>query len=173
MNQYYAILDLTEGATIAEIKKAYRRKAKEYHPDVSSLPNAKELFIKATEAYEYLVRLKLLEENKEKTPSGKNETWIYSSAAETINRAQHFAQMSYRDFSKTSYYKATRVANIAYFYLSLGTGVVILFSVFMGLMHQLADPQTPFVTYFIDFMTFIIALVFIIFSMLHLIDLRA
>ena len=32
---YYSILGIQKGATADEIKKAYRKKAKQYHPDVN------------------------------------------------------------------------------------------------------------------------------------------
>ena len=49
---YYAILQVTRHATEAEIKSAYRKLAKEYHPDIR--PNDKvseETFKTVTEAY--------------------------------------------------------------------------------------------------------------------------
>ena len=39
-----------------EIKEAFRTKAKIYHPDVSDDPEAAELFIKLTEAYQYAIQ---------------------------------------------------------------------------------------------------------------------
>lgn len=51
---YYAILGVARGASDEEIKKAYRRLARKYHPDVSKEPNAKERFQEVSEAYETL-----------------------------------------------------------------------------------------------------------------------
>src|ERR671922_1365746 len=51
---YYKILGVQRGASEDEIKKAYRRLARKYHPDVSKEANAKEKFQEVSEAYETL-----------------------------------------------------------------------------------------------------------------------
>ncbi|NER18561.1 molecular chaperone DnaJ [Spongiivirga citrea] len=52
---YYDILGVSKGASQAEIKKAYRKKAIEFHPDKNpDDPAAEEQFKKAAEAYEVL-----------------------------------------------------------------------------------------------------------------------
>jgi len=52
---YYDILGVSKGASSAEIKKAYRKKALEYHPDKNpGDAKAEEMFKKAAEAYEVL-----------------------------------------------------------------------------------------------------------------------
>ncbi|MAO08866.1 MAG: molecular chaperone DnaJ [Alteromonas sp.] len=52
---YYDILGISKNATAAEIKKAYRKKAIEYHPDKNpGDPKAEEMFKKSAEAYEVL-----------------------------------------------------------------------------------------------------------------------
>jgi len=51
---YYKILGVERGASDEEVKKAYRKLARKYHPDVSKEPNAKEKFQEASEAYETL-----------------------------------------------------------------------------------------------------------------------
>src|ERR671915_2201836 len=51
---YYKILGLQRGASEEDIKKAYRKLARKYHPDVSKEANAKEKFQEVSEAYETL-----------------------------------------------------------------------------------------------------------------------
>lgn len=56
MDKYYQILGLKPGARKEEIKRAYRRLAKKYHPDVN--PKGEQKFLLIREAYEYLLAVK-------------------------------------------------------------------------------------------------------------------
>src|SRR5881296_4045626 len=51
---YYALLGLPRNATEEQIRTAYRKLARQYHPDVSKATDAAEKFKKVTEAYEVL-----------------------------------------------------------------------------------------------------------------------
>ena len=51
---YYEILGITRNATEKEIKSAYRKLAKKYHPDVNKAKDASEKFKDVNEAYEVL-----------------------------------------------------------------------------------------------------------------------
>lgn len=51
---YYKIMGLPRDATQDDIKKAYHRLARKYHPDVSKLADAEERFKELGEAYEVL-----------------------------------------------------------------------------------------------------------------------
>ncbi len=48
---YYAALDVPRDADLEQIKKAYRKLARKYHPDVSKEPDAESRFKEAAEAY--------------------------------------------------------------------------------------------------------------------------
>ena len=52
MKNYYEILGINENSSQDEIKKAYRKLSKKYHPDVN--PQGEEKFKEISEAYEHL-----------------------------------------------------------------------------------------------------------------------
>jgi curved DNA-binding protein len=51
---YYKVMGVERAATADQIKTAYRRLARKFHPDVSREPNAEERFKEVQEAYEVL-----------------------------------------------------------------------------------------------------------------------
>ena len=51
---YYEVLGISRAADAGEIKRAFRRLARELHPDVSEAPDAQERFREVVEAYEVL-----------------------------------------------------------------------------------------------------------------------
>src|SRR3954451_25324798 len=51
---YYGVLGLSQGASDTEIKRAYRKLARDLHPDVNPDPGAKERFQEVNRAYQAL-----------------------------------------------------------------------------------------------------------------------
>lgn len=54
MRDPYVVLGVEKSASLTDIKKAFRKLAKKYHPDQSKEPKAKEKFAEANSAYEIL-----------------------------------------------------------------------------------------------------------------------
>lgn len=54
MSTYYEILGVPKHASDAEIRKAFWRLAKEWHPDRNKIPEAEERFKEINEAYQVL-----------------------------------------------------------------------------------------------------------------------
>ncbi|WP_310626743.1 DnaJ domain-containing protein [Limnohabitans sp.] len=54
MSEHYAALGLKSDATLADIKRAFRQKASQFHPDRNSDPVAPARFREVQEAYDVL-----------------------------------------------------------------------------------------------------------------------
>jgi curved DNA-binding protein CbpA len=108
MKNYFTILQIPEGSDREEIQKAYRRLAKQYHPDVNKSPDAHEKFCEITEAYEFLMNhWPLHNGNYAKGTSYEQKYNEYRQTGEyerfrqeARERAQHQAKMRYEKFRK-------------------------------------------------------------------------
>lgn len=78
----YDTLEIQESATEAEIKKAYRKLARQYHPDINKDPKAEEKFKEINAAYEIL--------------SDKQKKAQYDRVGDTMFGGQNF-----HDFSRS------------------------------------------------------------------------
>ncbi len=114
---YYRILQITEGSTLAQIKLAYRTRAKQLHPDRNKSHTAHTDFILLTEAYEYLSA----NPNAKVSYAVYETTYQYSETTntETRQRAQSYANMQYDDFVQSDYYKQSEALEVVarHFYL--------------------------------------------------------
>ena len=83
MTDLYKVLGVTPRATKAEIKSAYRKLAREFHPDVSSSPDANARFVQIGEAYRILSNPSLRSRYDKGEPVSVRQTF-YANAAEVI-----------------------------------------------------------------------------------------
>ena len=65
MQQHYDILGISPGASVDEIKKAYRKLAKKYHPDVNRSMQASSRFVQIHESYNILLGKQTIQSPKE------------------------------------------------------------------------------------------------------------
>jgi curved DNA-binding protein CbpA len=76
----YRLLELSSGASFAEIKASYRRLARQYHPDINPTDQrAKDKFIALTEAYKLLlsvVQPAQTAENSSKPKSAERQSTV-------------------------------------------------------------------------------------------------
>ena len=96
--EYYRILELAHNAGEDDLKKAFREKAKEFHPDLNHSVNAHEHFILVHTAYEMIlahIRGKAMH-----SPVINKEDEKLRRQQQAAKRAQHFAKMKYEEFVK-------------------------------------------------------------------------
>ncbi len=122
---YYRILGISAKAGIAEIKKAYRQKAKLLHPDRNSSPTAHEDFVALTEAYEYLMQWHTTGQTTYYTET----TNYYRQQEETRARAKAEAQKRYQDFINSDLYKTMQATDTVASHLYLLFSCVLLFGI--------------------------------------------
>lgn len=137
---YYKILNLPANASLEEIKIAYRKKARLYHPDINQFPDAKDLFISATEAYEFLISNHGKTVTDEEAYRQVMEDWRKYRQDRSIRRATAYARASYTSFKGSKFYKSTRIFNLTSIIISLITSILILFYTVFGFIFRLRNP---------------------------------
>ena len=140
---YYKILGISRGAPDAEIRKAYRARAMEYHPDRNNSPGAHEMFLKITEAYQYLTAHPAWNGVTEEEYIRNYKAWVDYRQAEARKKAEEYARTTFKVFSGSPLYKSTSVADGSMVFLGLGLAVAVIFISLFGYADRMKKAVTP------------------------------
>lgn len=99
MTDYYKILGVSKNATEEEIKKAYRKLAMKYHPDLNSSKDAEDKMKEINEAYEQVMK------NKNQSTSSNKST--SNSNTYTSNNSYY---QEYNDEDDYTYYRDSNIS---------------------------------------------------------------
>lgn len=125
---YLSKLGLDSGASLNDVKQAYRKLARRYHPDLNSAPDAPEKFIEVTEAYDFLVRYFTSCNVFGKTGNTDMEKhWNSGQRDKARARARRYAGTQYTSFRKTDYYRGTVIAERSRIYYNLIIALLFIF----------------------------------------------
>jgi hypothetical protein len=140
ISEYYSILGLPLNSSLEEIKKAYRKQARLFHPDINHSPDAIDKFIMVTEAYDFLMA------NHEKGQLDEQdyfrivEEWRKYRQDRSRQRAQYYARSSFVSFKNSKYYKSTRILNASSVIFTFSIAVIVLIFTVFGYVLKLKNP---------------------------------
>lgn len=143
MSIHHERLGISPNASETEIKKAYRRLASKYHPDVSTEPGAQDIFISITESYDALLNPDPVFSSESESSGGYYTSQDYHAARR--ERARAYSNMSYEKFKRENqafqdswYYTPAKVGTsllvyaVYFFGFALMIGAVVFLISFMN-----------------------------------------
>ncbi|NLK53869.1 MAG: DnaJ domain-containing protein [Bacteroidales bacterium] len=170
ISEYYRILGIPLNSSLEDIKKAYRKKARLYHPDINRAPGAKEKFIEATEAYDFLMAHHEKSQLTDEDYFRIVEEWRKYRQERSHQRAQYYARSSYHQFKNSKYYKSTKLFNITSAIFAFAASITVFFFAILGYVMRLRDPipgtEKTTIVSFIILLT--LSLILLTASVLHL-----
>ena len=166
---YFKILDLNTDASIADIKKAYRFKARMFHPDLNHSPDAKDKFIMVTEAYEFLItHINIIRNDKEAFVHAMDD-WRKYRQDRSRQRANAYARASYVRFRNSKLYKTTRLFDLTRIIFGLAISVIIITYTILGFIIKVRYPEDEYGNTLLVFILMILlGLIFLATSIIYL-----
>jgi hypothetical protein len=170
LTDYYNILGIPVNSSLDDIKKAYRIKARMYHPDINHSPDAKDKFILATEAYEFLLSNYEKGNYDEEAYRQAMENWRKYRQDRSRQKAKVYAQASYIRFKNTKFYKTTRIFDGTTIIFSLLISIIVILYTIIGYSYRLKHP-VPYLgkpSIFVFIMLLLLGMLFFIISVIYL-----
>jgi len=170
VKDYYEILGIPSSSSIDEIKKAYRKKARLYHPDINPSPDAKDHFIAITEAYEFLITNHDRIKSDEQVYQEAMEDWRKYRQDRSRKRATVYARSSYTTFKNTKFYRTTRILDGTTIVFSFVVSIIVLgytiYGYFFRLKHPIPGLEKPSLFAFV--MLLFLSMIFFVVSFIYL-----
>lgn len=140
-SECFKLLGLEQNASRAEIRKQYRMLAMRYHPDRNQDPNAGELFIKLTEAYEILLNKRDATETETANPRRQKATYEerMQTAKERFEdqriREQEENERYFNYLTKSRRWKTIRVGSV------IGLVLTVMLMLDLFLPHHFTESE--------------------------------
>ncbi|MFO7575448.1 MAG: J domain-containing protein [Bacteroidales bacterium] len=167
---YYKVLGLSEGCSLNDLKRAYRTKARQYHPDLNRHPSAPDLFIRVSEAYEFLHNALSGAFQNDRSYNEKIKQWEEYHRQRARARAEYYSRTRYENFTRSSTYKTTRIFDGTLIIYGMVVSLLIIgidiYSYTWLKANATTPDEKPSVTFMI--LLLIMGLVFFAFSYMNL-----
>lgn len=134
MNQYLDTLGLQPGVTEADIKRAYRRLAKLYHPDINSDPDAQRRFVEITEAYNFLLAVGA-------KPNEEQVNYAYDPYVQEYAERRRKARAYAKEKQRQAAEEKSRNLSVLYKYSDYLVGVFLLVNILFLVDYLLPSVQ--------------------------------
>lgn len=152
MTTYYDRLNVSESASSVEIKKSFRKLAKEYHPDMNPGGDTAEKFIALEEAYSCLSDSKsraAYDRVVKLQRAGRTQTTAHQKYQQDVKRktrrgreyGQRHAQMNYNQFKRDELLRTSFTALIIKTMFTLVIGAALMLGYYFIAL-KIYGPQT-------------------------------
>ena len=139
MDAYYRTLGLSNGASLDEVRKAYRRLAKQHHPDMNPGEGSRERFLEIVEAYEVLMG----ERNPQPKRAPVDHDAIRRRAREEAMRK---ARMRYAEFLRQQEKEQGEAYGRALIWVVVGAAAILTFLALRGPFNAWRIAVNPYQT---------------------------
>lgn len=161
-DRYYSVLEIHAGCSHDEVKQAYRRLAKIYHPDRSGDPATRTKFIEITEAYQAILQKDKLMEAALLRYMNRKKGQATNRPSDTIRKTSAaYADMKFSAFEKTPIYSIAKAVNWLSTAVFIVVGILMVIGPFFGYYLQLYYPEHPDTTPEFEFLPIFIGLAFL------------
>ena len=140
---YYQVLGLDPGCSMTDIKRAYRVKAKLYHPDLNRSADAQDKFIEVNEAYEFFLardyRARQAQVEEKMSTAEMQEMfneWIRRERMRARARAARAAKKKFEEFRNSPLYRTSNLLSIGADYVVIFIGTLIILVPVFGVYYR-------------------------------------